>query len=134
MAFELYGNEPTTQAGRYFRSCIWAWRPMLAVINEAVEKHDLQINTSAWSFNDGDGLSNQGDCNALASALEDVIKRKPAVIRMNVPLMGTEAALVKQFGVEGIPEDRRDCPYQMQRGHAVKFVEFLRSCGGFSIH
>lgn len=70
MGMDIYGKDPTTENGKYFRNSIWAWHPLASYI---VENHkDLSSGCKSWHTNEGAGL-NAEDSRALSEKLlEDV--------------------------------------------------------------
>lgn len=54
MGMDVYGNNPTGDAGEYFRNNVWWWRPLAEYI---ITQHgDIAAGCSAWHTNDGAGL------------------------------------------------------------------------------
>lgn len=68
MGMDVYGKNPSSDAGEYFRASIWGWRPLATMIC------DLWPNIAArckyWQSNDGDGLGAR-DAKRLANAMRD---------------------------------------------------------------
>jgi hypothetical protein len=34
MGMDVYGRNPTSEAGKYFRANVWSWRPIHALIEQ----------------------------------------------------------------------------------------------------
>lgn len=54
MGMDVYGDNPSSEVGEYFRSNVWWWRP-LADYCQAVAP-DACSGCEYWHTNDGDGL------------------------------------------------------------------------------
>ena len=66
MGMDVYGKNPSTDAGGYFRNNIWWWRPLADYLTTTYP--DLTASCTYWHSNDGDGLDADGAA-ALADAL-----------------------------------------------------------------
>lgn len=54
MGADVYGNNPTGDAGKHFRNNFWWWRPLADYI---ITQHgDIAAGCRAWHTNDGAGL------------------------------------------------------------------------------
>lgn len=67
MGMDVYGQAPTSDAGKYFRNNVWWWRP-LADLCQALAPQVCSA-CEHWQSNDGDGLDADGAA-ALAAVLE----------------------------------------------------------------
>jgi hypothetical protein len=65
MGMDVYGNNPISERGEYFRNNVWWWRPLWDFCQEVAPElvSDVQGHT-----NDGDGLDEEG-AKALANIL-----------------------------------------------------------------
>lgn len=125
MGMDVYGRE---NEEAYFRSNIWGWGPIMAVVDTANQIYELGFNTSDWHSNDGHGLETQEECNRLADAMEKVISNsEDGVIRSKpTPMASLMGCLF------GMP--RASAVSEADLEFVQEFVTFLRSCGGFRIH
>ena len=73
MGVDISGRKPKTEAGDYFCSNWWGWRPILAISEAAMLNSKLDYDTSNWGSNDGKGLRTQKQCDKLADAIELLI-------------------------------------------------------------
>ena len=73
MGVDISGRKPKTEAGDYFSSNWWGWRPILAISEAAMLNSKLDYDTSNWGSNDGKGLRTQKQCDKLADAIELLI-------------------------------------------------------------
>lgn len=67
MGMDVYGKNPTTETGHYFRNNIWWWRPLADYVTTAYPQ--ITEGCVYWHSNDGDGLGDRG-AKALADALD----------------------------------------------------------------
>jgi hypothetical protein len=117
MGFDLYGK-----SGNYFRANVWSWRPILSLCEEVNKENNLGLLFDGWEYNDGEGLDNQEDCNKLANALELHTKeREKYVLETGTSLRVDSSGKICAKG---------NSPYYTDREHILKFVKFLRECGG----
>lgn len=65
MGMDVYGNNPISERGEYFRNNVWWWRPLWDFCEEVAP--DLCSGVSGHT-NDGDGLDEEG-AKALANIL-----------------------------------------------------------------
>lgn len=54
MGMDVIGNEPTSEAGQYFRRNVWGWRPLAELVCKL--EPELTAGCTHWQSNDGDGL------------------------------------------------------------------------------
>jgi len=73
MGVDISGRKPKTEAGDYFCSNWWGWRPIVAISETAMLNSKLDYDTSYWGSNDGKGLRTQKQCDKLADAIELLI-------------------------------------------------------------
>ena len=57
MGMDVYGVDPTTEDGAYFRRNVWGWRPLWTLVECIAEDVEFEaIADVSGHFNDGDGL------------------------------------------------------------------------------
>ncbi|WJZ48481.1 hypothetical protein [Actinomycetia phage DSL-LC01] len=71
MGMDVYGVQPKTEAGEYFRNNVWWWRPLWDYCLEVAP--DLAGKVEHGHSNDGDGLDAE-DAVALSKRLLDLIE------------------------------------------------------------
>lgn len=130
MGMDISGKDPSNKRGEYFRSGFFSWPQIMDVISQANEEYELGFDIQAWSFNDGEGLDTQEECDELANAMEKVLSKGGGVIEMRENRRAQNSMLAALAGsgmnvVNASPNaGDRNVRY---------FIEFLRSCGGFAI-
>ena len=160
MGVDISGRKPKTEAGDYFSSNWWGWRPILAISEAAMISSKLDYDTSYWGSNDGKGLRTQKQCDKLADAIELLISNNYNEYLMEDAdriyiVMGSwcEAGTGKFIGSERehvlnqqyeygdilyapvVAEDGTmvESTYSTSLGRLKQWVTFLRNCGGFKI-
>jgi hypothetical protein len=67
MGMDVYGNNPTSETGDYFRLNVWWWHPLANYCCEVAP--EITAPCTHWHSNDGDGLDAER-AGALAEALQ----------------------------------------------------------------
>jgi hypothetical protein len=160
MGVDISGRKPKTEAGDYFASNWWGWRPIVAISEAAMLSSKLDNDTSYWGSNDGKGLRTQKQCDKLADAIELLISNNYNEYltedddRIYI-VMGSwcEAGTGKFIGSERehilnqqyeygdilyapvVAEDGTlvESSYSTSLGRIKQWIIFLRNCGGFKI-
>jgi hypothetical protein len=158
VGMDLMGRAPKNKKGKYFRSGVWAWRPVHALIAIANIRNDNRLVPRKLmphlGSSKGHGLEDQKSCDRLADALEWLLDH-PAAIRKH----GLEVGKDDEGEFIGIPaesspllcdkdghrytnQDARKqkialkelrSAYQTPIWHVRKFTVFLHNCGGFEV-
>lgn len=101
MGMDVFGRNPKSKKGEYFRANVWYWRPLWTMIQNLYPTYAEKVPYA--HSNDGDGL-NAEDSYALAELLQRDI----------------ESGIIKQYvddymeDLKSIPQD--DCTYCYQTG------------------
>jgi hypothetical protein len=109
MGMDIHGMAPRSEQGSYF-SNNYTWWPPLAQFCQQVAP-DVCAPCKEWQTNDGDGLDNDGAI-ALSLSLQ-------ASVNTNFAM-----TFAKEW------DDER---YRFDVENVIKFISFLRDCGGFEI-
>ena len=160
MGVDISGKKPKTEAGDYFSSNWWGWRPILALSEAAMLSSKLDYDTSYWGSNDGKGLSTQKQCDKLADAIELLISNNYNEYlttdedRIYIVMgMWCEAGTGKfipsevqsvlndqyEYGdilygpVVAVNGTLAESSYSTSLGRLKEWITFLRNCGGFKI-
>lgn len=72
MGMDVYGRDPSSETGEYFRNSVWGWHPLADYIIEKAPEH-LVVQCRHWHSNDGDGLDAEASIE-LADWLDDQIE------------------------------------------------------------
>lgn len=70
MGMDVYGNNPTSPKGEYFRRNVWGWHPLAELVCELAPEESEAC--TMWHTNDGDGLGG-ADALALAERLQQLL-------------------------------------------------------------
>jgi hypothetical protein len=160
MGVDISGRKPKTEAGDYFSSNWWGWRPILAISEAAMLNSKLDYDTSYWGSNDGKGLRTQKQCAKLADAIELLISNNLNEYltedddRIYIVMGSWCEAGTGQFVPSAFTESLNEqyeygdilyTPVVAENGTMVesshgtslgrlkKWITFLRNCGGFEI-
>lgn len=158
MGMDVYGKNPRTETGRYFRNSVWWWRPLAQYACEVAP--NVTTGCTYWHTNDGDGL-NKRDSNLLADLLQAELdsgrceayaqtreaelaalpdetcylcegtgtRQRPPHTGAGKPASGIVCNRCAGKGV--VRPDATVYPFEVDNVRA--FVAFLRDCGGFQI-
>ena len=160
MGVDISGRKPKTEAGDYFCSNWWGWRPILAISESAMLSSKLDYDTSYWGSNDGKGLRTQKQCDKLADAIELLISNNYNEYltedddRIYVCMgmwceAGTGKFIPSEF-TQSLNEQYEygdilygpvvaengtlvESSYSTSLGRLKEWITFLRNCGGFKI-
>lgn len=72
MGMDVFGKNPTSEAGEYFRNNVWWWRPLWQYCCEVGASVITDELAEAGCYNDGAGLD-EHDATTLAQVLENEI-------------------------------------------------------------
>lgn len=154
--FRLLEEFETNNPGYYFRSNWWGWRPILMLSELAAVNEGLDIDFEYWGSNDGRGLETQEECNALADAIELLMKTDGGFVEDFDTLyvnMDSWTNSQGQFVEQSIQDElNKTLPpgriaftgivheegifypsHSADKRHIDNFISFLRDCNGFSI-
>lgn len=125
MGFDLYGVNPQSKAGEYFRANVWGWRPIHCLI---AETQVLGIaDLVAIGFNDGHTIS-EDKAIAIATALEVMLDNLPDECVMPSPLRVNEGGRFLRDDEAG-----GKSPYSIGKDDIREFITFCRESGGFEV-
>ena len=160
MGMDVYGKDPSSDQGEYFRNNVWYWRPLWSFCEFASPQVTAKVAHS--QFNDGDGL-NAEDTLILAKDIQRCIDDGTLNLWANdyqhykdsLPLIectycnqtglrtwepnsfqnDTDQPIIKKCNVcngEGnYKHELYSYPFELDNVH--NFLKFLESSGGFEI-
>lgn len=133
MGMDVYGKNPLTKDGEYFRASIWAWFPLLDLCDK------VGASIEGWEFNDGRGLTSQESCNELADRLDALEFKSNEVYARKID---DNSLCVDEKGILLTEQKKKDRLFNgeivrnacsIDAEHLREFTKFLRYCGGFEI-
>ena len=147
MGVDIYGSNPKTKEGEYFRSNWWFWRPIVTLMEHA--DPDLCENVLLGT-NDGDGFDTEG-CDRMVAALEKMDWKEKIYLQQALQevMPDVPCDLCNGTGTrDDIPElscccnkcygkgkvRPQECSYPYDIELTKEFINFLQNCGGFAIH
>lgn len=143
----------------YFRSNVWGWRPIHAIIDYINDKHDLGIDTENFGFNDGSGVDDAETCKLLSKLIKENLDGLGLTESDDIIYLAIGPNWVKYGSGEFISKELSEKmdlevysgkiltgpviveggemivpSYSTDREMLIKFCNFLNVCGGFEIH
>lgn len=133
MGMDVYGRNPKSKDGEYFRANVWSWRP----IHELIEKANVlpQKMLEEMAFNDGAGPDDE-QALLLAAAIENMTEGMDDdnTFILSTEIDGPIAAIISSFQREGIEIiSPRGPVYSADVSHVRKFARFCKQSGGFKV-
>lgn len=133
MGMDVYGRNPKSKDGEYFRANVWSWRP----IHELIEKANVlpQKMLEDMAFNDGAGPDDE-QALLLAAAIENMTEGMDDdnTFILSTEIDGPIAAIISSFQREGIEIiSPRGPVYSADVSHVREFVQFCKQSGGFKV-
>jgi hypothetical protein len=150
MGMDVYGKNPKSSAGEYFRNNCWHWRPLWRYCEYVAP--DICKKVKYAQSNDGDGLGAR-DSKELAKTLETMLKTGQTkayetAYRLQQEALPDEVCEICHGsgrrvdmsvangcnGCAGTGKGRNwDAEYPFSVENVEEFVAFLKECGGFKI-
>ena len=154
MGMDVYGKNPASEVGEYFRNNCWWWRPLWRYCEEVAPEICCKVQYA--QSNDGDGLGAR-DSKKLANILQAEVDAGRT--RVYSELRDAELAAVpddecwccggtgkrKEPPATGPGDKHCNCcdgkgsirppetEYPFDVDNVKGFIKFLRDCGGFEI-
>ena len=146
MGMDVYGINPRSEQGEYFRANCWSWRPIMVALD--LSGAAMRLDNHNWNLmgeNSGGGARDRDTCQLMALDLDAWIKTAQQseaeryapdclldVCRIaKEPSEGGGYAFVDEKDWDTVPTQPA---YQVDWDHLEEFVTFLRNCGdGFEV-
>jgi hypothetical protein len=132
MGMDVYGRNPASPEGAYFRASISQWPLLIKIIMTLCPQEPS--GCKHWHTNDGDGL-NSAQALALGNAIERKLRSGEVEAALRDPVMTCQpeppiiAAIEELFGAQSVAL----CDEDVDENYVAKFASFVRASGGFSI-
>ena len=132
MGMDVYGKDPRSEKGKYFRASVWSWRPLNALMFEVGVITESERDK--MSLNDGEGLE-KDQAQKVAARLQKFLDERPHLrtIHTTDPPGAAEQTLISMFKEIGT-EVGSSTEYSIDREHVLEFIAFCWDCGGFEVH
>ena len=132
MGMDVFGVNPKSEAGKYFRANIWSWRP----IHELIEKANVLPPDLVYhmGFNDGYGPDEEQSL-LLATQMETMLDGMDDdhTFMLTDEIDGPVAALMDSIRQSGATIVTDGPAYQAEVAHVREFITFCRESGGFEV-
>lgn len=132
MGMDVYGLQPRSRVGEYFRASIWEWPTVLEAISATGVLPQERVD--ALSFNDGARVSAE-EAERLADALAGLMEVDPVPARPveSISHLVQLADQVLYQLVREMPKGEVIVSKSDDETLLKRFIEFLRNCGGFEV-
>ena len=132
MGMDVFGVNPKSEAGKYFRANIWSWRPIHELIERAnvLPPHIVE----GMAFNDGVG-PNEEQALLLAAQMETMLDGMDDdhTFMLTDEIDGPVAELMDSIRRSGATIVTDGPAYQAEVAHVREFITFCRESGGFEV-
>jgi hypothetical protein len=134
MGMDVYGRQPTSEAGKYFRANVWSWRPIHLLIIELCADLLDEETLRLMAYNDGAGPTDQATCTEMANRFERWLEHHVEGHEVDLGCRVTqEGHFVSDEELEANPGLETVSAHGVADEHLKQWVEFLRHCGGFKV-
>ena len=134
MGMDVWGRNPSSPKGRYFRANVWSWRPIHALCVELGRDLFDDETLRGMSFNIGAGPTDQEASTKLADRFDQWLEHHADGFQVDLGLRVTpEGRFVPEQDRAKEPDLETNSPYQVADEHLKEWGEFLRHCGGFEV-
>lgn len=136
MGMDVYGKQPSADAGRYFRASIWAWRPIHELVCLLCSDLLSEELLKGIGFNGGSGPDDSETCLEMADRFTLWLEGcEGGHMVESEQLRVTETGrLVSERELKDRPEMETRSPFYVPRESLDRWVEFLQHCGGFAVY
>ena len=135
MGMDVFGRNPDSPAGEYFRASIWSWRPIHGLIIELCSDLLDEETMQGMAFNEGVGPDDARTCTQMADRFNQWLSRHAnghsVYVEREGSFEGAVVAALEQAGWK-ITEDF-ESNFTVSHEHVRTWVDFLRHCGGFQV-
>ena len=133
MGMDVYGRQPTSEAGEYFRANIWSWRPIYSLMLELCQDLLDHDTLRSMAYNNGAGPSDAATCRRMADRFDQWLKAHPeghtVYVEREAAYESVILNMLEQLGVRAAS----DPTYDVRSEQLARWVLFLRHCGGFEV-
>jgi len=134
MGMDVFGRNPDSKVGEYFRANVWSWHPIHTLCIELCSDILDEQMLESMAFNDGAGPEDQQTCTAMAIRFDNWLEHHASGIEIESDLQMTgDGRLLSSEEVAANPDLETESPYSTDDDHIKEWVEFLRHCGGFQV-
>jgi hypothetical protein len=134
MGMDVYGRQPTSEAGKYFRSNVWSWRPIHLLIIELCADLLDEETLRLMAHNDGAGPTDQATCTEMANRFDRWLEHHVEGHEVDLGCRVTaEGHFVSDEELAANPELETVSVHGVADEHLKQWADFLRHCGGFEV-
>ena len=135
MGMDVYGRNPASPAGEYFRASIWSWRPIYGLTIELCCDLLDEETLRHMAYNDGAGPDEAPTCAQMADRFAGWLKENSNGHQVYVEREGSfEGGVVTALEKAGWSTlNDFESSFTTNHEHLTQWEEFLRHCGGFEV-
>lgn len=134
MGMDVYGKEPTSDEGVYFRATVWGWGPLYVAMERSCRDLLSKELLFELTFNEGAGPADQATCTEIADRLERLLETSGSAFRVDTDLrVDGNGRFLSTEQASALGPDQVGSPYQVDAEFVRKWIAFLRHCGGFAV-
>lgn len=134
MGMDVWGRNPSSDVGKYFRANIWSWRPIHDLIRTLCSDLLAPETIVGMSINDGFGPSDATTCQEMARRFSEWLATNANGHALDSDLKASkDGRLVTREEASANPSIELVSPYQVCDAHLREWVAFLQDCGGFAV-
>ena len=136
MGMDVFGKNPSSEAGKYFRANVWSRGPIHGLIRELCSDLFDEMTIVGMAWNQGDGPESQDVCTKMADRFAEWMARNTGghSVDENMDMSNRpEGCIIDACTELGLDTTPSDSTYYVDDELFAEWVEFLRHCGGFEV-
>ena len=134
MAIDIQGRRPSSPVGKNWRVEFWVWRPIHAlVVNLCPDLFD-EKSLENMAFGRGAGATDERTCLEMANRFEHWMRQHPEGFILESGIRATDdGRIVCEQELATNPGLETVSPYEATDSDLRKWIDFLKTCGGFEV-
>ena len=134
MGMDVYGRNPDSEAGEYFRANVWSWRPIHSLVIELCSDLLDKDTIEGMGYNSGHGPDNQEVCTQMANRFDQWMEHNVDGLQLDLGMYVDEENRLSTAETELQNPDAELRPaHEVEDEHIKEWIDFLRHCGGFEV-
>lgn len=130
---DVFGRNPDSREGKYFRANVWSWRPLHQLINELCADLLDSETLTGMGFNDGFGPVDPHVCRVMADRFADWLKTHPNGHSVQLGMWVTADNMLRRSPKLRRASESLKTAHSVTNEQLTEWIEFLRHCGGFEV-
>jgi len=131
---EIQGRKPSASVGKKLRLEFWIWRPIQALMVQLCSDLLAERMLTEMAFGRGAGPTSQAICTEIARRLEAWQVQHPEGAGLESGIrMTEEGRFLTEQELADNPTLKTRSPYHAAPRDLQRWIDFLKSCGGFEV-